>query len=689
VKSVLVCCSLLSVLCISAQAGLRINELQASNARIVADERGSTPDWIELYNPGTQAVDLKGMRVVVAGRQHRFEQSVIVAPKGYLVLWCDGGPERGARHLGFSLPKRGGAVLLVSTDGATILDAFTWKDMPHGVSMARMPDGAASWGYAEDPTPGKPNPLVAQRTERLGIPVLQLDTLTDGSIRVQADVPTGSTLLYTLNGAPVSAEGAMPYTAPLTLAPGKVFRYKAMSAEALPSAEGLVTAPRYSHAERITSLALDPEALQGDSSGIDTPGLFANNTRSGKAWERMAMLDVDGAEPMNVGVRISGSGSRGLAKRSFKVYARNRYDSPAEGLPFPGGSHFGEGILRADASPHAFLRNRLLEVIVQRHGLAVDIQPSTPTALYMNGRYWGLYRWTPPKDAAWVRAISGAEAVDLLSGPGHRPISGSARHFLHARDALLRGAPIDSLAAWMDLNSLVDLACVDLWTGRADHDLNVRCYRPRQPGGRWRWILYDMDLWSPPEENSVERMCSASGPEAPYVPQLLEHPELQQRILARMTALQASAFAPAQATALADSIHAAHEAELLADHLRWDLELGNPPPSAVQEGMQQFIAERPKHLMQHLADHSGRKLRSVVIEVPSREEGTLYLDGCALPPGKQRIRCFSGVPMELKAVPARDVEFVAWKGVPGNGPAIRVDLAQHSHIKVSFRSLVP
>ncbi|MEX1132810.1 MAG: CotH kinase family protein, partial [Flavobacteriales bacterium] len=499
----------------------------------------------------------------------------------------------------------------------------------------------------------------------------------------------GSTVLYTLDGALVSERSAMLHTVPLTLAPGTVFRYKAVAANALPSAEGLVAVPRYRHAERITTLAMDPRALHSDSTGIDTPGLFANNTRSGKVWERQAMLDVDGADPMSVGVRISGSGSRGLAKRSFKVVARSRYDSPAEGLPFPDDTHFSEGILRADASPHAFLRNRLVETIVQRHGLAVDVQPSTPTALYMNGRYWGLYRWMPPKDAAWAKAVSGAEAVDVLSGPGHTPISGSAGHFLHARDALMRGAPMDSLEAWIDLNSLVDLACVDLWTGRADHDLNVRCYRPRQPGGRWRWILFDMDLWSPPEENSVERMCSASGPEAPYLPQLLDHPELQERLLSRMTVLHATAFARSSAGALADSIHAAHEAELLADHIRWDKELHNPTPSVVQASMQHFIAERPKHLMEHLAEHSGRELRSVVIEVPSPGEGMLYLNGCALPPGKQRIRCFSGVAMELKALPAEDSEFVAWKGVPGNGPSIRVDLARHTNIKVHFRTLVP
>lgn len=680
---------LLSVLGAYAQTGLRINELQASNARSVTDERGSTPDWIELYNPGTRPADLTGMRLVVAGRQHRFEHSLIVAPKGHLVLWCDGGPDRGEQHIGFKLPKQAGAVLLVSADGFTILDAFSWQDMPHGVSMARMPDGAPSWGYAEEPTPGMPNPLVAQRTQRLDAPALQLDTIADGSITVQVEMPPGSTLWYTRSGAPVSAASATQYTGPLTIGPGTVFRYRAMADNALPGPEGMLTVPRLRHSERITSLALDPEALHGDSTGIDTPGLFANNTRSGKAWERQAMLHLTGAEPINVGVRISGSGSRGLAKRSFKVYARSRYNSPANGLPFPDGTHFDEGILRADASPHAFLRNRLVEAIVRRHGLAVDVQPSTPTALYMNGRYWGLYRWMPPKDAAWAKAISGAEAVDMLSGPGHTAISGSAKHFMHARDALVRGAPMDSLDAWMDLGSLVDLACLDLWTGRADHDLNVRCYQPRPPDGRWRWILYDMDLWSPPEENSVERMCAAAGPEVPYVPHLLDHPELQERVLARMITLQATAFAAAQATALADSIHAEHEAELLADHLRWDLELGDPHPTATRENMRHFLAQRPQHVMQHLAEHTGRKLRTVVIEVPSKEEGMVTLNGCALPPGRQRIRCFSGVLMELKAVPTANTEFVAWKGVPGDGPSVRVDLAQHGHIKVSFRSLVP
>ncbi len=672
-----------------AQATPRINELQASNSSIVTGDRGDTPDWIELYNPAAHSIDLKGMRFVVAGRQHRFEHSLIIAPQGFLVLWCDGKPKRGIQHIGFKLSKHAGSVLLVAQDGVTILDAFTWQDLPNGSSMARMPDGGPSWGYADDPTPGKANSLLALRTRRLDTPELRLDTLADGSIRVCAEAQAGGVVRYTLDGSPVTDTTAALPEGPMTLPLGSVMRFKATADDALPSRECMITLPWIPSEEAITCLAMDPGALHGDSMGIDTPGRFANNTRSGKAWERQALLGLGDTDPINVGIRISGSGSRGSAKRSFKLYTRGRYDSPEAGIPLAEGGRFDEAILRADASPFAFLRNRFIETIVQRHALAVDVQVSTPTALYLNGHYWGLYRWLPPKDAAWCKAISGAEAVDVLAGPGHVPISGSDAHFMHARDALFRSAPLDSLEELMDLNSLVDLACLDLWTGRPDHDLNVRCYRPRRTGGRWRWILYDMDLWSPVELNSVEAMCAAGMPEAPYVPQLLAHPELQMRLLARMVVLQATAFMPEHATALADSIHAAHEAELLADHDRWEPDLGGPHPSLVRESMRNFIAERSQYVMEHLAEHSGRKLRSLAVDVPEATEGTVYLNGCVLPAGRQRISCFSRVPLELRAVPATDMEFVGWKGSPDQGPQVMVDPAEYARVRPLFRIVVP
>ncbi len=668
-------------------ADLRINELQASNSTVLLPGTDLTPDWIELFNPGKKAVDLKGMRLVLADKHHVFEHTLTIPPRGLVLLWCDGQPERGPEHVGFTLPKSGGTLMLMAANGSSLLDAFTWKDLPSGVSMARMPNGALNWGYSTEPSPGAANPVQVQRTQRLGKPTMAIHHLDHGGVRLSSEEQDESTLRYTTDGTTVTENTGSNYDGPIELPPGSILRYGAFSPTALPSSQGLITTLRQVHSLPVISIALAPGSLYDDSVGIDTPGLFANNTRSGRVWEREALMQYIGGDAVPLGLRVSGSGSRGLAKRSFKLYYRSRYNSPEQGFAFPDGTHFQEAILRADASPHSFLRNSLIEVLVRHHGLALDVQPSNSTALYINGQYRGLYRLLPPKDAEWAKAISGTEAVDLLAGAGHRARSGSEAHFLQAREALFNGAPVDSLMAMIDLNSLVDLACVDLWTGRLDHDINVRCYRPREHGGRWRWILYDMDLWSPVELNSVSAHCAEKVPDAPYIPVLLEQPALQQMLLARMTTLQATAFATAYARSVADSIHAANREELLRDHSRWSLELEPPHPDKVLENMHRFIAERPKHQMRHLAEHCGRRLRSITIIVPPSSMGSVRLNGIALPPGKQEFLCFSGIQMEMEAIPYAGHEFVGWKGRQMNDAKITLDLSEHRRLKVQLRSL--
>ena len=44
----------------AADSALIINEICASNKTIIADEDGEYVDWIELYNSGSEAINLKG-----------------------------------------------------------------------------------------------------------------------------------------------------------------------------------------------------------------------------------------------------------------------------------------------------------------------------------------------------------------------------------------------------------------------------------------------------------------------------------------------------------------------------------------------------------------------------------------------------------------------------------------------------
>jgi hypothetical protein len=295
----------------------------------------------------------------------------------------------------------------------------------------------------------------------------------------------------------------------------------------------------------------------------------------------------------------------------------------------------------------------------------------------------------PPKDAQWVKHISGAEAVDLLAGPSAAAMNGSDKKFDAAISALVASAPHDTISAAIDLENLIDLACIDLWTGRADHDLNVRCYRPRQAGGRLRWILFDLDLWSPVAENSVERMCSATSAETPYIKELLAHPQLQEHVLARMTVLQATTFHPDHARPVLDSLFRHHEDAMRADHRRWELELGTPSPDASRTELESFIAERPEHLMKHLAAYTGKRLRSITIDAPNAEQGTVLLDGQRMKEGRTIFQSFDGIALHVQAFPAEGWEFAGWKSEREEGAELRFEVGRSKVIKPLFRPLIP
>src|SRR5436190_1150621 len=69
-----------------------LNEIQVSNGITLVDENGDTPDWIELFNPGSSAVDLNGWGLSDSTNalfKWTFTNATI-APGGYMVVLASG-----------------------------------------------------------------------------------------------------------------------------------------------------------------------------------------------------------------------------------------------------------------------------------------------------------------------------------------------------------------------------------------------------------------------------------------------------------------------------------------------------------------------------------------------------------------------------------------------------------------------
>ncbi len=144
---------------------LYINEFVASNDTSYYDPTTDDyPDWIEIYNAGTKAVDIGGYYItddlgdlthwqIPTGKA----DSTTIPAKGFLVLLADKKPEAGVLHVNIKLSSGGEQIGLTAPNGTTVIDSLTFGKQTTDVSQGRLPDGSDNWEFFTNPTPGESN----------------------------------------------------------------------------------------------------------------------------------------------------------------------------------------------------------------------------------------------------------------------------------------------------------------------------------------------------------------------------------------------------------------------------------------------------------------------------------------------------------------------------------------------------
>jgi len=146
-----------------------INEWMADNTQTVADPAdGSFQDWFEIYNPGTNAVDLGGY-YLTDNLSDPFQFQIpnngyyLVPANGHLLVWADNesgqnSTNRADLHANFALSLGGEALGMFAPDGTTI-DAVSFGAQTSDVSEGRYQDGGANIFVMTIPTPRAANVL--------------------------------------------------------------------------------------------------------------------------------------------------------------------------------------------------------------------------------------------------------------------------------------------------------------------------------------------------------------------------------------------------------------------------------------------------------------------------------------------------------------------------------------------------
>jgi hypothetical protein len=295
-----------------------------------------------------------------------------------------------------------------------------------------------------------------------------------------------------------------------------------------------------------------------------------------------------------------------------------------------------------------------------------------------------MYELREEPDDNWVKDHTGLEDIDLMdlgtAVEGDADAWNDTMEFMRTNDlsnpanwAQVEAAiDVDELATWLALEIFADNTD---WPGN-----NVRWWRSREPGGKWRWFLYDTDYglgayqasW---ENDTLAFALADDGPDWPNPPWstelfrlLFTSPAFVQTFVAHYADMLNVQFAPTRTVGLLDSMSDALAPDMDRQVETWGTWTDGITVHSMPDGewesaveyIDEWLEQRPTFARQHVVDDLGLA-------------GTFDLRLTADPPGSGTFQLteatvdgnwtgtyFQGVPVVVTAVPAQGHTFAGW-----------------------------
>ncbi|KAA3606863.1 MAG: T9SS C-terminal target domain-containing protein [Calditrichaeota bacterium] len=142
---------------------LVINEFLAINDNCCTDEFGEFEDWVEIYNFGTNPIDLGGFYLTddfTTPTKFQIPQNnstlTTIPPNSFLVFWLDNQPEQGILHANFKLSGSGEQIGIFAPNGS-VIDTISFTQQAPNNSFGSLVDGQEFRNFISEPSPNKSN----------------------------------------------------------------------------------------------------------------------------------------------------------------------------------------------------------------------------------------------------------------------------------------------------------------------------------------------------------------------------------------------------------------------------------------------------------------------------------------------------------------------------------------------------
>lgn len=579
-----------------------INEVMPKNVSFEVNDQFQFSGWAELYNSGSEAVDVASYffsdspsdpnKWQVPSDESNPESTIIPA-KGFLTIYFDEievpedywGPVKPSLHANFKMPAKNGGLYMFDEAGQQV-DRMVYDTTYRNISFGRVEDGQNATGYFLTPTRGASNNDAKVSEKQVSQAYFDLTPgfyKGEQTVNIKTD-DASADIYYTIDGAEPTKEKGKLYKEPVKMSKNTVLRAAVYRDGYIPSDAISAT---YFINERdinlpVVSLISDPEYLYSDDIGIlVSGGWYGNEVPSGCGgpdagqeanymtdWDRPANFEIFDAqakaEHLNQEVKIGNFGACSRTKyvKSLKVKANKVYgDKELDYALFKEKPNlrWKSVVLRNSGNDfgRAYLRDGFMQTVACRTG--VDHQAYQPSVVFLNGKYYGMLNIRERTNKDFVFSNYGYDEDEIYINVGSHANEGTTYDAVDklaklSAEELNEEGRFEEIDHLIDVNEFLDYFLAEIFCSNRDWPGgNIKAWKAKN-GGKWRWILYDTDFGLSLYEknyaydgvNQAKRNSAFSG--------FIKNSEIRSRFLAKCCVQFTTTYSPERMTAILDSM---------------------------------------------------------------------------------------------------------------------------------------
>lgn len=682
----------------SLRAQIVINEACIYNGNGLKDENGEVESWIELYNDGAADVSLEGFTLTddpIFPAKWKFP-TVSIPTNSHLIVFLSGNDRSSPQlHTGFEVSRKGASLHLFDEDRVEV-SSMNVPALQLDHSFGSVADGSSAQIIFASPSPGLSNNLSigaadytpdAEFSHDAGFfeSAIQLSlTCTDPSASIR----------YTLDGTAPSLTSSL-YTGPLDVPATAVVKARAYSPGKLPS--NIETNSYFIKAFTelpVFSISTDPLNLFHPDTGIYEKGPNASplypyeGANFWQDWERPVHLEFfeeDRTEILeqDMGVKIHGNTARTWPMKPLRLVPRKRYgDSDIDHRFFAEKDikSFRSLVLRNASSDFSKIhfRDAFVHKLVLQNDIDLDVLAYRPSTVYINGAYWGIHNIRERISRHYVKENHSidSDSLDILEEDtlvveGSWTAFDAMHDFITSNDMSLR-QNFESAAQLIDIESLADYYITETFFTNTDWPYNnMKLWRERRPGAKWRYVLFDLDIalnnngWAPYSFDVLGRILGDYGDNCKHIRvfrSLLANDDFRNYFINRYADLVNTAYSKSSLLAHMERMRNAIDQDMHYHMPRW-WKTYDDWTREINEVAMPYIENRSRwalDFVQDTFDLNGQVQLTLQVWPPGA--GTIKLNTIT-PSLPFTGTYFDGVPVNATVVEKPGYKFEYWKSV--------------------------